>query len=81
MYEIYINVGFFMLKLFFDCCRKTDQLKINRYYNYSKIKIIESTEKYMERVKDSYNELKKDANIFENNNEPDYHKYLQEVYK
>ena len=35
----------------------------------------------MERVKDSYNELKKDANIFENNNEPDYHKYLQEVYK
>jgi len=35
----------------------------------------------MEKVKDSYNELKKDANIFENNNHPNYHKYLQNKYK
>ena len=35
----------------------------------------------MKKVKDSYNELKKDAEIFEKNNKPDYHKYLQKVYK
>jgi len=80
MLEIYTNVGFFMLQLILDYKRKKDQRKINRYDIYSKIKIIESTEKYMKKVKDSYNELKKDANIFENNNEPEYHKYLQEVY-
>jgi len=80
MLEIYTNVGFFMLQLIVDYRRKKAESKINRYDRYSKIKIIEKTEKYMEKVKDSYNELKKDANIFENNNEPDYHKYLKEVY-
>lgn len=80
MLEIYTNVGFFMLQLILDYKRKKDQIKIQRYDIYSKIKIIESTEKYMKKVKDSYNELKKDANIFENNNEPEYHKYLQKVY-
>ena len=35
----------------------------------------------MEKVKDSYNELKKDARIFEKNDHPDYHKYLQKIYK
>jgi len=34
----------------------------------------------MKQIKDSYNELKKDANIFEKNDKPDYHKYLQKVY-
>ena len=81
MLEIYTNVGFFMLQIILDYKRKKDQLKIYRYDRYSKIKIIESTEKCMKKIKDSYNELKKDANIFENNNEPDYHKYLQKVYK
>ena len=80
MLEIYTNVGFFMLQLILDYKRKKDQKKIDRYDRYSKIKIMEKTEKYMKKIKDSYNELKKDANIFENNNEPEYHKYLQEVY-
>ena len=81
MLEIYSNVGFFMLQLILDCRRKRDQLKINRYDIYSKIKIIENTEKYMEKVKDSYNELKKDAIIFESNDKPKYYKYLQKIYK
>ena len=81
MLEIYTNVGFFMLQIILDYKRKKDQKKINRYDIYSKIKIIESTEKCMEKIKNSYNELKKDAKIFENNNEPEYHKYLQKVYK
>ena len=81
MYEIYTNVGFFMFQLILDYRRKKDQIKINRYDSYSKIKIIENIEKYMEKVKDSYNKLKKDANIFEKNDQPDYHKYLQKVYK
>jgi len=80
MFEIYTNVGFFMLQLILDYKRKKELLKIQRYDRYSKIKIIESTEKCMEKIKDTYNELKKDANIFENNDEPEYHKYLQKVY-
>jgi len=80
MLEIYTNVGFFMLQIILDYNRKKDQLKIQRYDIYSKIKIIESTEKCLKKVEDSYNELKKDAKIFEKNNEPEYHKYLQEVY-
>ena len=80
MFEIYTNVGFFMLQLILDYRRKKDKLKIYRYDRYSKIKIIEKTEKYMEKVKDSYNELKKDANIFEKNDKPKYHKYLQKKY-
>ena len=70
-----------MLQLILDCKRKKAQLKIKRYDIYSKIKIIEKTEKYMEKVKDSYNELKKDARIFERNDHPGYHKYLQNIYK
>jgi len=80
MLEIYTNVGFFMLQLILDYKRKKEQRKIERYDRYSKIKIIEKTEKYMKKIKDSYNELKKDANIFEKNDKPDYHKYLQKVY-
>ena len=81
MFEIYSNVGFFMIHLIPDYRRKKDQLKIDRYFRYSKIKIIEKTDKYMEKVKDSYNELKKDAKIFEINEHPDYHKYLKKIYK
>ena len=81
MQEIYTNVGFFFVHLISDYRRKKDQIKLYRYDRYSKIKIIETAEKYMNKVKDSYNELKKDANIFENNDHPDYHKYLQKIYK
>ena len=81
MLEIYSNVGFFMLQIILDFRRKKSQLKINRYDLYSKIKIMQNIEKYMEKVKDSYNELKKDARIFEKNDHPDYHKYLQKIYK
>jgi hypothetical protein len=81
MLEIYSNVGFFMFQIILDYKRKKDKLKINRYDAYSKIKIIENTEKYMEKIKDSYNELKNDATIFESNDQPDYHKYLQKIYK
>ena len=81
MFEIYSNVGFFMIHLILDYRRKKDQLKIDRYFRYSKIKIIEKTEKYMKEVNDSYNELKKDAKIFEINEHPDYHKYLKKIYE
>ena len=59
MIEIYTSVGFFMLQLIFDFRRKKDKIKINRYDRYSKIKIIENIEKYMKKVKDSYDEFKK----------------------
>lgn len=81
MLEIYSNVGFFMFQLILDFRRKKDELKINKYYGYSKIKIIENTEKYMKKVKDSYNELKKSAIIFEKNNQSEYHKYLQKKFQ
>ena len=81
MFEIYSNVGFFMIHLILDYRRKKDQLKIDRYFRYSKIKIIEKTEKYMKKVNDSYNKLKKDTKIFEINEHPDYHKYLKKIYK
>ena len=81
MCEIYSNVGFFMLQIILDYRRKRDQTKINRYDIYSKLKIIEKTEKYMKKVKDCYDELKKDAKIFKKNDQPDFHKYLQKLYK
>ena len=81
MLKIYSNVGFFMIHLILDYRRKKDQLKIDRYFRYSKIKIIEKTEKYMKKVNDSYNELKKDAKIFEINKHPDYREYLKKIYK
>ena len=81
MYEIYTNVGFFMIQIILDYRRKKDQTKINRYDIYSKLKIIEKTEKCMKKVKDCYDELKKDAKIFGKNDQPDFHKYLQKLYK
>ena len=49
MLEIYSNVGFFMLQIILDYRRKKDQTKINRYDIYSKMKIIEKTEKCMKK--------------------------------
>ena len=71
MYEIYTTVGFFMNQIIADYRRKKDEQKINYYDTYSKIKILEKTEKYMKKVKDSYDELKKYAIIFEKNAQPD----------
>ena len=57
MIEIHTNVGFFMVQIILDYRRRKDQIKLNKYDIYSKIKIIEKVEKYMKNVKDSYNAL------------------------
>ena len=80
MIEIYTNVGFFMYQIISDYRRKKNINEINRYYRYSKIKIIQETEKYMNKVNISYKELKKDSKIFLKNNEPAYHQFLQKIY-
>ena len=80
MFEIYTAVGFFMIQVIMDYRLRRNSKLIERYYRISKIKIIEKTAKYLKKIKDTYEALKKDAPIFEKNNESGYHKYLKEVY-
>ena len=81
IFEIYTGVGFFMHLLIHNCRRKIKSKLQVRYYNYSKEKIIEKTEKCLSKIKKSYDHLNKLAPYFENNKTNSYFVYLQEQFK
>lgn len=81
IFEIYTGVGFFMHLLIHNCRRKIKSKLQIRYYNYSKEKIIEKTEKCLGKIKKSYDHLNKLAPYFENNKTNSYFVYLQEQFK
>ena len=76
IFEIYTGVGFFMYQLIKDCKRTRNQTLNKRYYNYSKEKIIEKTEHYLNKINTSHNYLNKRTSYFENNNSSPYFVYL-----
>ena len=75
--EIYSCVGFFIYQIFIDCKRKRDAQLIRRYYRYSIIKIIENTEKYTKKLKNSYDVLYRAIKNLDEKDTPRYYKFLE----
>ena len=57
IFEIYTNVGFFLVLLFVDLRRQTKENLVERFYRYSIIKFIKKTEKYIKIIIDAREEL------------------------
>lgn len=79
IFEIYVCVGFFVLQIILDCRRKSRPKLINRYYRYSSVKIIEKTEKYLDKLYDIHNNLNNALINFEKNDSSSHYKYLKET--
>ena len=75
IFEIYTCVGFFIVQIIIDYRRQKNEKLIQRYYRYSITKIIEKTEKYFNKINNSYEVLNKDISKFEKT-DPSYYKYL-----
>ena len=59
IFDIYICVGFFMVQTIIDCKRYNNTTISKRYRNYSSVKIIEKTDKYICKMNDLSKGLKK----------------------
>ena len=81
IFQIYSSVGFFLIQIFIDCKRKKNKVKIERYYRYSIIKIIEKTESYIKKMKDSLEVLDEAVKKLDNNNLSKYDNYLKDTLK
>ena len=79
--KIYNSVGFFLIQIFFDCKRKRDKKLIERYYRYSIIKIIETTENNINKMKHCYEVLYQEVQKLDKNISSDYNNYLKETLK
>jgi len=78
-FEIYVGVGFFVYQLIKDCrTRKNSKLRF-RYYNYTMIKIIEKTEKYLGKINNTYKSLNNALQNFEKDDSSPHYKYLNET--
>ena len=85
---IYINVGFFMVQIFFDskregcgnfwCCERCKgEIKlIKKYYFYSIRLIINKAEKYLIKIKESSKVLNDALKISQNEANSEFHKFL-----
>ena len=81
IFEIYANVGFFIIQIFIDKKLHRDALLIQRYYRYSIIKIIEKTEKYVKKIKNAEEILKEEVKKIDKNDNSGYNNYIKETLK
>ena len=81
LFEIYTCVGFFMMQIFFDCNRRKNRELIDRYYRYSKIKIIEKAQKYVNQITKSHKELENAIKSLDKNASSSYIKYINHKYQ
>ena len=79
IFEIYTCVGFFILQLIKDCKTQKSNKLMNRYYNYTLMKIVEKTEKYFCKIKNTYKVLDKTVTSFDKNNRNSYYNYLKDT--
>ena len=80
--QIYINVGFFIVQWIIDFKRQRNKELIEKYYKYSKRKIIDETEKYFDNIKYIYGKLKKIFPTFEQTQiSSPYYLYFQGLIK
>lgn len=77
IFEIYTCVGFFIIQYFMDCRRRNNYKLQLRYYRYSMSQIIIKTNKYMNKIKNSYGVLNNEVAKFDNNDSTPYHTHLQ----
>lgn len=77
IFEIYTCVGFFIIQYFMDCRRRNNYKLKLRYYRYSMSQIIIKTNKYMNKIKNSYGVLNNEVEKFGNNDSTPYHTHLQ----
>ena len=84
VFGIYINVGFFVVQIFKDCKREKSSILSDKYYIYSKKKIILETEKCVEKIKKKYNDLYENVPLSEliekKGKKTPYLKYLLNIY-
>ena len=81
VFEIYTNVGFFIIQIFIDYKRNRDIKLIKRYYRYSIIKIIEKTESYIKKINNSQKILDEEVKKLAQNDKSEYNKYIKETLK
>ena len=78
IFQIYINVGFFIAQLFYDWKLQNNSVLIKRYFRYSVKKIIDTVEHYYnERIKEMYEGLNKFVQKYEKDKSTPYYKYLK----
>ena len=80
IFNIYIDVGFFIYQLNKDCKKRNNEKLIKRYCNYSIKKIVSKTKKYLKSINKTYVDLSKFSHTFENNTSDPYHAYLQKQF-
>ena len=81
VFKIYLDVGFFVVQSIIDYKRQKNPQYANRYYIYSIEKIINETEKCINKIKTAHTELNKAIQAFPKTNLSDYQSYLQENFK
>ena len=81
VFEIYVDVGFFIVQSIIDYKRQKNNQLIIRYYRYSIKTIINKTEKRIIKIKKSHTEIAKVMQTFEKTNLPPYYCYLEEFFK
>jgi hypothetical protein len=79
IFEIYTNVGFFLVLYFVDLRRQTKEKLVERFYRYSIIKIIRKTEKYAKIIIDAREELNNAFPKYEKT-DPSYYYFLKKIY-
>ena len=68
LFQIYINVGFFLVQSVIDCKRQNDQRLVKKYYYYSKSKVILKSLKYVKNIFNAKVELEKTIAKFQGMN-------------
>ena len=77
IFEIYACVGFFIYQLIKDHKMRKDKKLMNRYYNYTLMKIVEKIDKFFGKIKNTYEILNKAVMSLPNNRDS-YHIFLEE---
>ena len=79
VFEIYNNVGLYIVILYYDCSKYKKEEIIRKYYTYSKLKVIEKLNDYFEDIKDIHGKLNdKFPNL--KNHSSSYYKYLKATF-
>ena len=79
IFQIYACVGFFIIQIISDFRTKRKEYLMKRYYRYSIIKIIEATEKNLDKMKKQYEALNKAFQKMEKNDSSPYYLYVKET--
>lgn len=79
LFQVYINVGFFLVQCCIDHKRQRNPIYVKRYYYYSKIKVIMKCNKYLDNISKAREELEKNIANFQGLNFSPYCNYITKL--